>query len=251
MEYVPKRETLAVVQGEVVVCVRCPRLVEYREKVAREKRLAYRNWEYWGRPVPSFGDPNARVLILGLAPAAHGANRTGRMFTGDRSGDFLFRALYETGFASQPVSESRDDGLRLTDAYISAVVRCAPPDNRPLPSEIRNCREYLERELPLLGNLQVVVTLGRIAFDVYLSILRDSGRIASRSAFVFAHDAEHPGAGRPLLISSYHPSQQNTATGKLTYAMLRNVFTRARNHLEAANPAQAAEKRTPINLRGV
>lgn len=246
MEPVPRRDTLALIQSEVVVCVRCPRLVEYRERVAREKRLAYRNCEYWGRPLPSFGDPNARLLILGLAPAAHGGNRTGRMFTGDRSGDFLMRALYGTRFASQPVSESRDDGLELIDAYISAAVRCAPPGNRPLPGEIRNCREYLERELALLRNLQVVVALGRIAFDVYLSILRDRGRIAARSAFVFAHDAAHPGAGKPLLISSYHPSQQNTSTGKLTLEMLQSVFRRARGRLEAAAPGKQIEKRTPV-----
>jgi uracil-DNA glycosylase len=203
--------------------------------VAAVKRRAYRDWDYWGRPIPSFGDPRARLLVFGLAPAAHGGNRTGRVFTGDRSGDFLFRALYETGFASQPTSVSRDDGLRLDDAYITAAVRCAPPDNKPTPEEFRNCRGYFERELDLLANVRVVVALGKMAFDVYLSVLRDRGVIRSRAAFPFAHNAEHLTApGQPLLISSYHPSQQNTSTGKLTDTMLRDVFLRARSHLERA-----------------
>ncbi len=169
------------------------------------------------------------MLLLGLAPAAHGGNRTGRMFTGDRSGDFLFRALYETGFASQPESRSRDDGLRLRGCYISAAVRCAPPGNKPKPDEIRNCRGYLERELDLLPRLRVVVALGKIAFDVYLSILKDRGVIRSRSPFAFGHNLRHStGPDQPLLISSYHPSQQNTSTGKLTLTMLREVFAGAR-----------------------
>src|SRR5579863_9882528 len=179
---------LQVLQERVIACRLCPRLVGYREKVAREKRRMYRDWEYWGKPVPSFGDPEARLLILGLAPAAHGGNRTGRMFTGDRSGDFLYRALYETGFASQPESRSREDGLTLTGAYITAAVRCAPPNNKPKPEEFRNCRPYLERELDLLKDLVVVVALGRIAFDTYLAILRDRGVIRSRSAYAFGHD---------------------------------------------------------------
>jgi uracil-DNA glycosylase family 4 len=224
---------LALLQDEVVACTRCVRLAAHCSTVAREKRRAYRDHEYWGRPLPSFGDPNARLLVLGLAPAAHGGNRTGRMFTGDRSGDFLFRALHAAGFASQPRSDARGDGLELRDAYISASVRCAPPANKPLPEEIRNCRGYLERELDLLHGLEIVVALGRLAFDVYLSILRDRGAIASRSAFVFAHDAEHA-TGRPLLISSYHPSQQNTSTGKLTAPMLENVFLHARQRLRVA-----------------
>jgi uracil-DNA glycosylase family 4 len=201
--------------------------------VARTKRRAYMDWDYWGRPVPSFGDPKARLLVVGLAPAAHGGNRTGRMFTGDRSADFLYRALYETGFASQPASVSRDDGLALHDAYVTAAVRCAPPDNKPLLVEIRNCRPYLERELELLKNIRVVVALGRLAFDVYLSILRDRGAIRSRAAFRFGHNVPHAtAAGEPLLISSYHPSQQNTSTGKLTDTMLKDVFLRARRQLE-------------------
>jgi uracil-DNA glycosylase family 4 len=182
--------------------------------------------------VPSFGDPSARLLILGLAPAAHGANRTGRVFTGDRSGDWLYRTLHQTGFASQPESRAIDDGLTLQDAYISASVRCAPPDNKPTPEEIRTCREFLERELDLLPKLTVVVALGKLAFDNYLTILKDRRVIGSRAAFVFAHDREHRIApGLPLLVSSYHPSQQNTSTGKLTESMLRAVFERARTVL--------------------
>lgn len=204
----------------------------YRAEVGRVKRRAYRDWDYWAKPVPSFGDPHARLLLIGLAPGAHGANRTGRVFTGDSSGDFLYPVLFATGFASQATSTSRDDGLKLIDAYISAAVRCAPPDNKPTVEEIRTCRPYLERELELLNDVQVVVALGRLAFDVYLGILRDQGKIAGRSGFVFGHDVEHPtGQGQPLLISSYHPSQQNTSTGKLTPAMFRAVFERARRHL--------------------
>ena len=180
--------------------------------------------------MPGFGDPRARLFVIGLAPAAHGGNRTGRVFTGDRSGDFLYRALYETGFASQPQSISRDDGMKLKDAYIAAAVRCAPPDNKPAPDEFRNCRPYLEREIDLLKRARVVVALGKIAFDTYLGILRDRGQIRSRAAFTFGHDVEH--ALSPVLISSYHPSQQNTSTGKLTAEMLHNVFQHARNIIE-------------------
>jgi uracil-DNA glycosylase family 4 len=213
---------------EVVACQRCPRLREYCTRVGEIRRLAYRDWDYWTKPVPSFGDPKARVLVIGLAPAAHGGNRTGRIFTGDRSGDFLFRALYETGFASQPESISRDDGLKLIGAYVTAAVRCAPPGNKPLPQEFRNCRPYLERELDMLKDVRVVVALGRTAFDAYLGILRTRGVVARRSAFVFAHGREFQTApGAPVLICSYHPSQQNTFTGKLTAAMLRQVFERA------------------------
>jgi uracil-DNA glycosylase family 4 len=214
---------------EVIVCERCPRLRAYCKLVAQEKRRAYRDWEYWGKPVPSFGDPNARLLIIGLAPGAHGANRTGRVFTGDRSGEFLYRAMYQTGFANQAESQSRDDGLALSDAYITASVRCAPPDNKPTVEEFRNCRTFLERELDLLTNVKVVLVLGRLAFDTYLGILRDRGVITSRSAFDFAHGREHTIApDSPVLICSYHPSQQNTSTGRLTAEMLRQVFERAR-----------------------
>jgi uracil-DNA glycosylase family 4 len=223
---------LEILNQQIVACRQCPRLVEYREEVGRVKRRAYRDQDYWAKPVPGFGDPQARMLLIGLAPAAHGGNRTGRTFTGDSSGNFLYRALFETGFASQPTSVSRDDGLVLTDAYISAAVRCAPPDNKPLPEEMRNCRPYLEKELELLHNLKAVVALGRLAFDVYLAILRDQGKIARRSDFVFGHNKVHrTGPGQPVLISSFHPSQQNTSTGKLTDTMLRAVFLRARRLL--------------------
>lgn len=224
---------LEVLAEEIIRCELCPRLREYCTAVAETKRRAYRDWTYWGRPVPSFGDPRARVFVLGLAPAAHGANRTGRVFTGDRSGDFLYRALYETGFANQPESVSIHDGLMLRDAWISASVRCAPPDNKPWPEEIRTCRQYVERELGLLKNLRAVVVLGQLACNVYLSILKDRGVIASRAAYPFGHNVEHQIApGEPALICSYHPSQQNTSTGKLTAAMLRDVFERARLHAD-------------------
>src|SRR5271155_1419560 len=215
---------LEILNRQIVACHKCPRLVEYRARIAREKRRAYRDCDYWAKPVPGFGDPHARLVLIGLAPGAHGANRTGRVFTGDSSGDFLYKVLFTTGFASQPTSTSRDDGLKLTDAYISAAVRCAPPDNKPTVEEIYTCRPYLVRELELLKNVQVIVALGRLAFDVYLGILRDQGKIARRSGFVFGHDLEHrTGDGQPLLISSYHPSQQNTSTGKLTETMFRAV----------------------------
>ena len=213
------RGQLKILQQEIVACTRCPRLRDYIREVARVKRRAYLDQEYWGRPVPSFGDPAARVLILGLAPGAHGANRTGRMFTGDKSGEFLYRALFETGFASQPTSLSRDDGLTLSGAYSSASAHCAPPDNKPSREELRNCRPYLERELNLLKNLRVVVALGRIAFDTYLSIVNQRAK--------FGHNVIYNWT--PTLIASYHPSQQNTSTGKLTAAMLREVFETARN----------------------
>lgn len=211
---------------EVVACRRCPRLIEHCQRVAEIKRRAWLDWDYWGKPVPPFGTPSAQLLIIGLAPGAHGANRTGRMFTGDRSGDFLFRALHETGFATQAESRSRDDGLALRDAYITAAVRCAPPDNKPSREEIRNCRGFLEREIEMLTRLRVVVTLGRVAFDVYLSILGRRGR------HLFGHNRVHRmGVGLPLLISSYHPSQQNTSTGRLTHAMLKAVFVRAQREI--------------------
>jgi uracil-DNA glycosylase family 4 len=208
-------------------------LRDYTAEIARTKRRAYREWDYWGKPVPSFGDPSARVLILGLAPGAHGSNRTGRMFTGDRSGDILYRVLHRTGFASKPVSSSRDDGLELRGAYITAACHCAPPGNKPTPVEIRNCRPYFERELDLLPELNVVVALGKIAFDNYLDVLKSRGAISSRAPFQFGHDRQfRTGAGHPVLVSSYHPSQQNTSTGKLTEKMLADVFRRARRLAE-------------------
>lgn len=226
-------DPLAVLQQEVIACRRCARLTEYIAEIGRVKRRAYREWDYWAKPVPSFGDPKARVLIVGLAPGAHGSNRTGRPFTGDGSGAILYRVLYRAGFASQPESRSRCDGMQLIDARITAVVRCAPPANKPTTEEIRNCRPYTEREIDLMTNLRVVVALGKIAFDVYLSILRDRGVIRSRSAFVFGHDrVHHVAPGSPVLVSSYHPSQQNTSTGKLNEKMLLDVFRRAKKLAE-------------------
>ena len=231
--------SLIVLQEEVVACRRCPRLVSHITEVARVKRRAYREWDYWAKPVPAFGDPAARLLIVGLAPGAHGSNRTGRPFTGDNSGEILYRVLHQTGFASQAESLSRDDGLVLTGAYITAAVRCAPPDNKPVPAEIRLCRGYLERELELLPDLRVVVALGKVAFDVYLSILRDRGVIASRAPFRFGHNLEYVfGPGQPRLIASYHPSQQNTSTGKLTEKMLADVFRRALKRGAGPRPAK-------------
>ncbi len=217
---------------EIVACRKCPRLVQYREQVAREKRRSFRDWEYWGRPAPGFGDPRAEMLILGLAPAAHGTNRTGRMFTGDRSGDFLYKALYRAGFANQPTSIHRDDGLALSNAYVTAVARCAPPANKPLPSEILNCRPYLERELELIQP-RALLALGSIAMNTYLQLLKDRGFIASRAAYKFSHGAsfQFP-EGLPRLFASYHPSQQNTFTGKLTEAMLAAVLRQIRRFLE-------------------
>jgi uracil-DNA glycosylase family 4 len=194
--------------------------------MAQVKRRAYRDQTYWGRPVPGFGDAKARLFILGLAPGAHGANRTGRVFTGDKSGDFLYRVLHRTGFASQPTSVAADDGLALRGAWISASVRCAPPDNKPTPGEIVACRDYLVREIALLKNVRVVVALGRIAHDNYLAIARER-----RSLYTFGHGHEHRLERGPILIDSYHPSQQNTSTGKLTETMLTAVFERARTLL--------------------
>jgi uracil-DNA glycosylase family 4 len=223
---------LRVLNEEIVACTKCPRLVRYREKVAREKRRAYREWTYWGKPVPGFGDAQAQLLILGLAPAAHGANRTGRMFTGDRSGDFLYAALHKAGFANQATTENRDDGLRLEGVYISATCRCAPPDNKPVPKEIANCRGYLERELEILKP-KAILTLGRIAWDAYLEILKWRGVIASRALYRFAHGAEAEVApGTPRLFGAYHPSQQNTQTGRVTPAMYASVLRRIRRFLD-------------------
>jgi uracil-DNA glycosylase len=217
---------LRILEDEVIHCRKCPRLVEYREKVAKEKRRAFREWTYWGRPVPGFGDPRAELFILGLAPAAHGGNRTGRVFTGDRSGDFLYAALYKAGFANQPTSLRRSDGLALKNVFIAAAVRCAPPANKPLPSEILNCRGYLERELALLRP-RVLLALGKIAWDAYLDILKSEGVIASRAKYVFAHGAmaKLPGDG-PRLVGAYHPSQQNTQTGLVTATMYAVILTR-------------------------
>jgi len=215
-------DSLDQLRADIIASRKCPRLVEWREQVAREKRAAFRDWEYWGRPVPGFGDPDARLVIVGLAPAAHGGNRTGRIFTGDRSGDWLFAALYGAGFANQPTSEHRDDGLRLTDAYVTAVVHCAPPGNRPTIEERDNCTPYLERELRLLANWRVIVALGGFA---YVSVTQLLG-LRRRPPFAHAVEAGLPD-GRTL-IGCYHPSQQNTFTGKLTVPMFDAVFARAR-----------------------
>ncbi len=212
---------------EVIACTRCPRLVAYREQVAREKRRAYLDCEYWGKPVPGFGDPNARVLVLGLAPGAHGSNRTGRPFTGDASGNFMYPILYETGFSNQPNATRRDDGLKLNDLYITAAARCAPPDNKPLPQELANCAEYLERELDGLKRVKVVVALGKIAFDAYLNFLKRRGLLMSRKGYIFRHAAKYEMADGRILLASYHPSNQNTQTGKLTREMFLGIFKEA------------------------
>ena len=206
-----------------ISCRKCPRLVEWREEVGRVKRRAYLDWDYWGKPVPGFGDHGAQVLIVGLAPGAHGANRTGRMFTGDGSGDFLYPALFKAGFANQPQATKRGDGLALENMFISAVCRCVPPKNKPKADEITNCRPYLEGELDLLSDLKVIVALGKIAFDQTLRIYRQ--RTGEKYRFEFKHNAQYQlGDGLPWLVSSYHPSRQNTQTGRLTEAMFAHVW---------------------------
>jgi uracil-DNA glycosylase len=214
-------------EAEVVSCRRCPRLVQWREEVARVRRAAFASEEYWGRPLPGFGDPDAQVLILGLAPAAHGGNRTGRIFTGDRSGDWLFASLFRVGFANQPTSVARDDGLRLTDAWVCAAVRCAPPANRPLPEERDNCLPYLVRELSLLSSVSVIVALGSFGWDAALRGLRAFGETLPRPRPRFGHGAQAE-IGRYTLLGCFHPSQQNTFTGKLTEPMIDAVLNRAR-----------------------
>ena len=225
--------SLSAVHRHIIGCTRCARLRDYCAQVARDKRAAFREDTYWGRPVPGFGDPNARVLVLGLAPAAHGANRTGRVFTGDGgggSGDFLMTAMHRHGFATIPTSQSIDDGLTLIDAYIAAAVRCAPPDNKPTPEEIAACQPHLEAELRQLPNVRVVVALGKIAFDVWWRVVANRG-VVIRPRPAFAHGAviKHPSL--PVVIASYHPSRQNTNTGKLTAAMMASVFAKAKRHL--------------------
>ncbi len=223
-------ETWEQLHARVVACRACPRLVAWREEVARTKRRAYRDWEYWGRPVPGFGDPEARLLVVGLAPGAHGANRTGRMFTGDGSGDFLYPALYRAGFASQPHSRSREDGLTLRDCYISAVARCVPPQNRPTAQELANCRAFLVAELHLLRRLRVILALGRMAFDGTLRALGQMGHAVPRLAF--RHGQVYPlGEALPTLVASYHVSRQNTQTGRLTVAMFDQVLATVRELL--------------------
>jgi uracil-DNA glycosylase len=227
----PEADSLARVNAQVIACERCPRLVEHRRQIAAAKVRRFRDQEYWGRPLPGFGDTRARLLVVGLAPAAHGGNRTGRMFTGDDSGDWLFRALHGAGFANQPTSHHVGDGLELEGAYISAAARCAPPGNRPLPGELEACRGYLVRELALLKELRVVVALGRIAFDAYLAARAAAGRPAERPRPRFCHAGETELGEGTVLIASYHPSRQNTQTGRLTRAMLDRVMAQARDRI--------------------
>ena len=219
---------LDALNARIIVCERCTRLREYCAEIAATKRRAYAHCDYWGRPVPSFGDPEASVLIVGLAPGAHGSNRTGRPFTGDGSGNFLYPVLYKTGFASQPNATGRDDGLRLKGMQITSVVRCAPPGNKPLPNELANCAPYLDAEIAALEDLRVIVCLGKIAFDGVLQHLVRTGQLTRRSEMKFVHGAEYQLAGGLTLLTSYHPSLQNTNTGKLTEAMFLRIFERAR-----------------------
>jgi len=220
--------TLDELNQKIIACRKCPRLVEWREQVAREKRRAYRDWDYWGKPVPGFGDPHARVLVVGLAPGAHGSNRTGRQFTGDASGVFLYSALYRAGFANQPTSVSRDDGLTLHDLYITASGRCAPPANKPTPEELNNCQPYLEREIQILQP-KIIVCLGRIAFERVLRIYS-----ARNSAWTFGHGAAYQLDHGTWIVCSYHPSQQNTLTGKLTVEMFDAIWKKAKSLLKEA-----------------
>jgi len=246
-----KTELLRVLNQEIVACRKCPRLVKYREKVAGEKRRAFLDWVYWGKPVPGFGDPDAQLLIVGLAPGAHGSNRTGRPFTGDRSGAFLYKALYDAGFANQPTWQRPDDGLQLHNAYVTAAARCAPPGNKPLPTEILNCRDYLRREVDLLRP-RAVLALGKIGWDVFLGILRHQGTIAGRVGYRFAHGAEvdFPGAGLRL-FGVYHPSQQNTQTGLVTAAMYAKVLRRIHTFLEKEKPEVATETRNIVGPKKI
>ena len=234
---------LTEIHARIVGCHRCTRLRSYCAAIAHQKKAAHRDDVYWGRPVPGFGDPGARVLVLGLAPAAHGANRTGRVFTGDGSGDFLMRAMHAAGFANIPTSQRPDDGLALTGAYIAAAVRCAPPENKPTPGEIAACHPHLVAEVAALGNLQVIVALGRIGFDAAWRLLAERG-IAMKPRAAFGHGLTYTPVGAPAVIASYHPSRQNTNTGKLTPPMLESVFQKARALAEFASPA--ADRRRAV-----
>jgi uracil-DNA glycosylase family 4 len=227
----PVKETLPRLAAEITACSRCPRLVAWREAAAADPPARFREEDYWARPVPGFGDPKARLLLVGLAPAAHGGNRTGRVFTGDRSGDWLFRAMHRAGFANQATSIHRRDGLKLQDAYVTAACRCAPPDNKPLPEELANCRPFLLREIELLPNLRVILGLGKIGFDTAFDSLRALGKTSLKSRPKFAHGAEAQINENLVLLGTFHPSQQNTFTGKLTEKMLDGVFARARELL--------------------
>jgi uracil-DNA glycosylase len=240
--------SLVVLNQSITECRKCPRLVDHREAVARMKRRQYREWMYWGRPVPAFGDPSARVFVVGLAPAAHGGNRTGRIFTGDRSGDWLYEALYRYGFANQPQSIQKNDGLALKDCYIAAAVRCAPPDNKPTPAEFDCCRPYLLEELRLLKKVRVVVALGKIAFDQYLKACRELGHRVPSPALRFGHGVLYRLPWGVTLIGSYHPSQQNTFTGKLTTSMFHGVFERARQVLSSSSEEVNANEGADMHL---
>ena len=213
---------------ELIACTRCTRLIEYCQQIGREKRRAYRECDYWAKPVPGFGDVNARVLILGLAPGAHGSNRTGRPFTGDGSGYFMYPVLHRAGFASQPTATHAGDGLQLKDVYITAAVRCAPPQNKPAPDEIRNCAPFLDREIDALRNLRVVVALGKIGFDAYLDYLKRRGLLERKSTYAFGHGVQYAMPDGRVLLASYHPSMQNTQTGKLTEKMFLEIFETAK-----------------------
>ena len=223
---------LQILENEVVACRLCVRLVEYRERIGREKRRAYLDCDYWAKPVPGYGDPKARVLVLGLAPGAHGSNRTGRPFTGDASGNFMYPILFRAGYASQPMATGRDDGMKLHDLWITAAVRCAPPDNKPLPVEQKCCEQFTLRELAALKNMRVVIALGKFAFDAYLAAVSTQGHDIRKGDYKFAHLAEYTMPHGIKLLASYHPSNQNTATGKLTVAMFEQVFARARQLVE-------------------
>lgn len=231
----PRMKTLSVLNEAVTNCEACSRLVTYRRKIAHAKRRQFLDWMYWGRPVPGFGDLHAQLFIVGLAPAAHGGNRTGRVFTGDRSGDWLYEALHTFGFANQPTSTHKDDGLRLNNCYIAPVVRCAPPDNKPLPEEFNACRPYLVGEFRLLKQVQVVIALGKIAFDHYLKACRDLGHIVPAPVPKFGHEKVFHLPWGITLIGSYHPSQRNTQTGFLTRPMFHSVFRKARKIIEVRN----------------
>lgn len=248
---------LTVLNRDVVACTRCPRLVAYREEVARVKRRAYLDWEYWGKPVPGFGDPGARVLVIGLAPGAHGSNRTGRPFTGDASGNFMYPVLYETGFANQATATDRNDGLGLRDMYITAAVRCAPPDNKPLPTELVACSTFLDREMAGLEKVKVVVALGKIGFDAYLNYVkrRQSHTSVAENAtlgwgtpfkknYAFKHGASYAMPDGKTLLASYHPSNQNTQTGKLTREMFVKIFKQAAKLADSETEAPPAPDRS-------
>ncbi len=238
--------SLSEVQQQVVLCERCPRLRAHCTRIAREKRRAYLDWNYWGKPVPAWGDPQAEMLLLGLAPGAHGANRTGRMFTGDRSGDFLYRSLWEAGFAAHPGSVSAGDGQVLRNVWMTAAARCAPPDNRPAPEELSNCLPFLQQEFTLLPRLRLVVALGGIAASAYLKLLQDRGEVKSRSPYRFGHGRLYTFPTAPPLLCCYHPSQQNTSTGRLTADMLRDLFLQAASWLK--NPVFPNPEATSLHL---